>query len=445
VSRKKKKKQQPPPSIVPITPRSDESDGPRPRFVPGVPVRVRPGVRDPDFPNLDLSGWTAIVLDVNDESDPPNYEIGWTEETRQRIDPVWRDRCEEEGLDFDTIWLSGDDLDPDPTRPFEAVVPGPPALTDRRPAALVAQENRIRAALSVKVGGDIPMVARASLQAYHDYLKARLVFPLPCREHTENDKSEPERVTLIGLAAFGEEPRFGLVAEIRRGESADFVPLWTLSVEEPPEAHQLVEDYAFWFWSHHPAHDTGEAGPLLSAGAAHPVWSALKAATAYGAGVGATTGALLVTDDKAFYGMYVGMGVLGLAGAMAGMRFGRVFGVLNGMRFGHMYGAIFGTMAGVLIGTAVGVMLMGAIGTIPGAILGSLLGAAFARLKWEPIGRGSWAPLGACVGGLIWATWNDRHQAFTGALIGAGTGALLVLLIVMLLLVTVGLAARIPK
>ena len=97
-----------------------------PLFDPGAPVRVKTGIRDPDFPELDLGGWTATVLDVNEDTDPPNYELRWTEETRQRIDPVWRDRCENEGLDCDTIWLAETDLELDPSRMQELTIPRGP-------------------------------------------------------------------------------------------------------------------------------------------------------------------------------------------------------------------------------------------------------------------------------------------------------------------------------
>jgi hypothetical protein len=166
---------------------------------------------------------------------------------------------------------------------------------------------------------------------------------------------------------------------------------------------------------------------------------------AYGAGCGAATGALLATEESARLGMWIGMGVLGVVGYLVGARFGRVVGALSALRFGHLYLAIFGAMAGVLVGTAVGVMIVGAVGTIPGAILGSVLGAVFAKIKWEPISRHSWAPLGACIGGLIRATWRDSEQAFIGALAGAATGAVLATLALMLLFVAVGLASRVGK
>jgi len=34
------------------------------RFEPGTKVRVRHGVRDPDFPDIPLGGWAGTIKDV---------------------------------------------------------------------------------------------------------------------------------------------------------------------------------------------------------------------------------------------------------------------------------------------------------------------------------------------------------------------------------------------
>jgi hypothetical protein len=139
VSRKKKKKK-PPRQVIPFVPRpaGQEAIG---DFGVGVPVRVKAGVRDPDFPELDLGGWTGTVLEVDRESAPANCHLIWSDETYERIDPAFVDRCEAEGLDFDSIWLAETDLELDTSRP-------PEPATGRRPAGLDEQEARIRSALS---------------------------------------------------------------------------------------------------------------------------------------------------------------------------------------------------------------------------------------------------------------------------------------------------------
>ena len=437
--KKKKPKRSAQRQVIPFTPRAASGIGTR--FTRGQPVRVKAGVHDPDFPELDLSGWTGTILDVEADSLHVNCEVAWTADTLRRIDSDFRDRCDEEGLAFDSIWLYESDLEPDLGRPVQEL--GPLAMPGYRPpVGLVEQENRIRAALGVPVGAEIPIVTGPSLLTYQRYLTTRLVFPLACHDVAVDDADgRTAAVTLTGIMEYTDDPRFGLVAEILRAGQKDFVPLSTLSVDEPQEAHQIVEDYAFWFWSRLSL-EPEAVGALLTPGGVHPIWSTIKATAAYGAGCGATTGALLVTDPNSQYGMWVGIVVLGLGGFLAGTRFGRMLGTFNGIRFGPLYGAFFGTLAGMLVGTAGGVMLVGALGTIPGAILGSLIGSFLAARNWEPIGRNSWAPLGACIGGLVLAALHERERAFTGALVGAGTGALLAALVVMLLLVSVGLASR---
>ncbi len=188
-------------------------------------MRVKHGVHDPDFPELDLSGWTATVLSVDADQDPPNCELRWTDETLQRIDPAVRERCAQEDLFFEIIWLGEHDLEPDPTRSVEH--PERPRLDRPTPPPwLDEQENRIRAALSVPIGGEIPIVSMESLPVYHKYLTARLIFPLACRLVDPDEETEQERVTLVGLPVVAEDPRYGLLAEIRRGDEQDFVPLW---------------------------------------------------------------------------------------------------------------------------------------------------------------------------------------------------------------------------
>jgi len=48
-----------------------------PRFALGDAVRVRPGVTDPDFPDIPLGGWAGEITEV-EEGDAPLYLIRWS-------------------------------------------------------------------------------------------------------------------------------------------------------------------------------------------------------------------------------------------------------------------------------------------------------------------------------------------------------------------------------
>lgn len=75
-------------------------------------VRVKPGVMDPDYPDIPLGGWRGSVLQVW-ELCPPLYLIEWNGETLEKIHPIYRKRCEQNGFVLEEIWLSEDELEAD--------------------------------------------------------------------------------------------------------------------------------------------------------------------------------------------------------------------------------------------------------------------------------------------------------------------------------------------
>jgi hypothetical protein len=403
----------------------------------GTTVRVKAGQRDPDFPELDLSGWIGTVLEVDTEGDRPVYLVAWTDETHRRIDPAVEKRCEEQGLDYRTIWLEEDGIELDSDNPATA----PSVASSTLPPALSNAENRICAALGVPPDAGVPDVEPAALEKYHEFLRSKLSLPLPALYYAGevNDLTDAKAVTLFEIVNTGDSVH-GLIGKVRYGDTEEPVPLWHLSVASPPEAREALQDYSFWLWRRR----TLSEGWMQLGVPVFPVWNTLKSSAVYGFVFGAPTGALLATMQAAPVGALGGMALVAVLGYIAGARYGAVFAAINGMRFGQLYGAIFGTLAGALIGTVLGVFLIGAAGTVLGSIAGSLLGGGFASLGWKPISRFAWTVVGACGGGVVLAAFDpdNRQTAMTGALVGAGAGALLLLFVVMMLLVTVGLASR---
>src|SRR4051812_49203891 len=84
-----------------------------PHFEPGAKVRVRSGVTVPDFEDIPLGGWTGTIEMVEQVDDQITYEIEWDRRTLDGMHPVYRKRCERDGLDLETMWLTEDDVEPD--------------------------------------------------------------------------------------------------------------------------------------------------------------------------------------------------------------------------------------------------------------------------------------------------------------------------------------------
>jgi hypothetical protein len=94
------------------------------RFAAGDQVRVRPGITDPDFADIPLGGWAGTITEVDERSAPPTYLIGWNQRTLEHMHPVYRKRCERDGLGLESMWLGEDDLEPDTGEPAVIEQPG---------------------------------------------------------------------------------------------------------------------------------------------------------------------------------------------------------------------------------------------------------------------------------------------------------------------------------
>jgi hypothetical protein len=71
---------------------------------------VRHGVMDTNFPDIPIGGWAGTIAEVPDDG---IFTVRGSRETLASIHPVFRKRCEKDGLDFETYWVGADDLEPD--------------------------------------------------------------------------------------------------------------------------------------------------------------------------------------------------------------------------------------------------------------------------------------------------------------------------------------------
>src|SRR3954452_12258772 len=152
------------------------------RFKPGVKIRVRHGVRDPDFPDIPLGGWVGTVKEVERAKGETTYLIAWDRATLRGMHPVYKKRCERDGLELESMWLGDGDLEPDDgTRvPIEH-----PTTIVTKPLSEKDQDDRVRMALGLTHDDPLPDVSRKNLLAYHRYLAARLKFPFKARSEAD--------------------------------------------------------------------------------------------------------------------------------------------------------------------------------------------------------------------------------------------------------------------
>src|SRR5215218_531721 len=84
-----------------------------PRFRVGDEVRVKPGVSDPDFPDMPLGGWTGTVTEIIEHEGQVNCVFELDERTLASLHPTFKRRSEIDGLDIGFMGVSQEDIEPD--------------------------------------------------------------------------------------------------------------------------------------------------------------------------------------------------------------------------------------------------------------------------------------------------------------------------------------------
>ena len=220
---------------------STQNNSSPPRFEPGVKVRVRQGVRDPDFPDIPLGGWAGTVKEVERAKGETTYLIAWDRATLDGMHPVYKKRCERDGLGLESMWLGDEDLEPDDGTPV--AIEQPTSIVTKS-LSKRDQDDRVRMALGLTHDDPLPDVTPKTLLAYHRYLKDNLKFPFKAK--SDGDGSSLTVHRLPDPKEYDLEEEEGLLCEARSAEGPFDVPLSELD-EAGSGNRKLVGDYGYWF------------------------------------------------------------------------------------------------------------------------------------------------------------------------------------------------------
>nr|WP_290670203.1 hypothetical protein [Ardenticatena sp.] len=221
-----------------------------PMWQVGDSVRARQGVADPDL-DVDVSGWQGRVVEVLPEERLAC--VAWDSQTLRNMPPHLIAECEENGMDWRTMYLAFEDLERAEQRDTEADVAAAIADLERRHAwaYLGEQGKRIRRVLE----GVEPTDVEAALQAWRRFLMRRLRLPLSAVVYEppppKSGLTLDERVRLLAIR--GATLEEGLLADVetRRKQRAR-VPLFILqAAKESSKPAQWLDDYSTWWHNRH--------------------------------------------------------------------------------------------------------------------------------------------------------------------------------------------------
>jgi hypothetical protein len=218
------------------------------RFKVGDKVRVKPGVSDPDFPDMPLGGWTGTICEIIEHKGQINCVFKLDDRTLASLHPVYRKRCERDGLDFETMGLGQEDLELDDGTP---VVIEQPTQIATPPLSEKDQDDRIRVVFGLTHDDPLPLVSPETLATYCDYLAAKLKLPI-VTSHWEKPSAFTRKkisVSITTLEApveeeFDDECGLFGIAATKEGEIE--IPLESLDLKKQDPNHRLISDYTFW-------------------------------------------------------------------------------------------------------------------------------------------------------------------------------------------------------
>jgi hypothetical protein len=211
-------------------------------------VRVKHGFKDVDYPDMPLGGWAGTVIEVRGAD---TFIIRWSKATLDAIHPIFKQRCEIDGLDPEEYGLVGEDLEPDTGGPLD--IEHPTKIT-AKPLSPKDQDDRIRMIFGLTSNDPLPDVDDETLETYHEHLSENLVFPFEA-EHTSDTGPFSSRTMKVKVTCLGDpddermiDDTYGILCEARHERRVVTLPLGELEEAKPNQ--QLVEDYCYWFWNY---------------------------------------------------------------------------------------------------------------------------------------------------------------------------------------------------
>ena len=197
-----------------------------------------------------MGGWVGTIRRVDAKESPPLYLIEWNRDTLDGMHPIFRKRCERDGLELESMWLAENDIE---LFQGQVVVIEQPTAIVTMPLSSDDQDDRIRIVMGLTHDDLVPDVDEATLLTYYRYLIENLSFPFDAEYHEETaDGFIVHSVQVLGLLdpdEFECDEFYGLFCEAREGRRNLDVPLCEVEAKKKDPNHQLLSDYSYWFWN----------------------------------------------------------------------------------------------------------------------------------------------------------------------------------------------------
>jgi hypothetical protein len=220
---------------------------PSPDLKVGDCIRVKPGVKDPNY-GFDMGGWQGRITEIE------TYQPGkvlimfqWDSLSLKRMPASAIRRSEENGLDWTTMGLYPEEVEKAEPRDTKVDVD---EIVEELSAVhnwdyLGKQGQRIHKVLQ-DIDEDDELEA---FETWHEYLEAHLKLPFEAVVSEFQERGPLRAGDLVKVIDFeGVEDLYGVLVNIKARGNAYIFPLCDLkAANEKSDNFTLTDDYAVWF------------------------------------------------------------------------------------------------------------------------------------------------------------------------------------------------------
>lgn len=214
------------------------------KFRIGDSVKVKDGTSDPDF-GMDIGSWQGQIKEIDNDY----ICIAWDSTTLSTFPDKYISQCEEEGLDWDRIYLE--------TEAVELVVPrnGGNDLSEKRQKIQEKHRWDYLGDSGKRISNVLdhinPYDDLAALEAWEKYLIESLSFPFEAEiseYQTKGVLQQGDKIRVHNIEGY--DDLYGVIVKLRYGRKVYYSPLCDIeALDEKSTNFRIILDYRDWFAS----------------------------------------------------------------------------------------------------------------------------------------------------------------------------------------------------
>jgi hypothetical protein len=214
----------------------------------GQSVKVKKGILCPDDPEFDLSGWQGRIIDIGeDENGETIVDIVWDSITLKEMSEEYIVKCEADGLEWASMYLSLSDVEQVNERDSEKDTDKIRNELENRFGWIGMGEEGIR--IQAVVNSAINSSDREIMKTWRKYLEKHLKFPFESVVEEYQGKSpirQGDKLRIFGIKLV--DDHHGVIVLCKSEHSRFDIPLADIAaVDEKTDNARHLNDYRVWF------------------------------------------------------------------------------------------------------------------------------------------------------------------------------------------------------